>query len=169
MREGPRPPREGEPVRENRQRRRDDQGAAAVEFALVLPLLVLLILAIISFGYMLSFRQAISQAAAEGARAAAVAPAGLGDTERSTRAREAVNDALNSYGVTCAGSVLERDGATVGSCTIGTPSTCTTGTEGECVEVTLDYAYRDHPLLPGFIVGAMLPENLRYATEVRVS
>jgi Flp pilus assembly protein TadG len=55
-------------------RHRAEGGAAAVEFALVAPLLLLLVFGVISYGYMLSFRQALSQGAAEGARAAAVSP-----------------------------------------------------------------------------------------------
>ena len=45
--------------RTTHQRRRED-GAAAVEFALVLPILLLLVFGIIGYGYMLSFRQSIS-------------------------------------------------------------------------------------------------------------
>ncbi len=48
---------------------RRERGAAAVEFALVVPLLLTLVFGIISYGYLLSFRQSLSQAAAEGARA----------------------------------------------------------------------------------------------------
>jgi Flp pilus assembly protein TadG len=50
-----------------------DLGAAAVEFALILPVLVLLIFAIVDFGRMLSTKIAVTEAAREGARAAAVA------------------------------------------------------------------------------------------------
>jgi Flp pilus assembly protein TadG len=50
-----------------------DQGSAAVEFALVLPVLVLILFGIIDFGRMLNARITLSQAAHEGARAAAVA------------------------------------------------------------------------------------------------
>lgn len=60
---------------------REERGAAAVEFALILPILVVLVFGIIAFGYMLSFRQALSQAAAEGGRAAAVKPAGTANGE----------------------------------------------------------------------------------------
>ena len=48
---------------------RKDQGSAAVEFALVLPVLLLIIFAIIDFGRMLNARIVLSQAAHEGARA----------------------------------------------------------------------------------------------------
>jgi Flp pilus assembly protein TadG len=53
-----------------------DRGAAAVEFALVLPLLLLIIFGIVDFGRMLNAKILISEAAREGARAAAIAGAG---------------------------------------------------------------------------------------------
>ena len=53
-------------------RERGSRGAAAVEFALLVPIVLLLLFGIISYGYMLSFRQAMSQGASEGARAGAV-------------------------------------------------------------------------------------------------
>jgi Flp pilus assembly protein TadG len=55
---------------------REDRGSAAVEFALVLPLLLLLIFGIIDFGRMLNAKITINEAAREGARAAALAGTG---------------------------------------------------------------------------------------------
>ncbi len=52
--------------------READRGAAAVEFALVLPLLVLLVFGIIDFGRMLTTKITLTEAAREGARAAAL-------------------------------------------------------------------------------------------------
>src|SRR6476620_5137142 len=52
--------------------RREDAGAAAVEFALLLPVLMLLIFGIVDFGRMLSAKISITEAAREGARAAAL-------------------------------------------------------------------------------------------------
>jgi len=49
-----------------------DQGSAAVEFALVLPVLLLILFGIIDFGRMMNARIVISQAAHEGARAVAI-------------------------------------------------------------------------------------------------
>jgi Flp pilus assembly protein TadG len=46
-----------------------DRGAAAVEFALVLPLLLILIFGIIDFGRMLNAQITLTEAAREGARA----------------------------------------------------------------------------------------------------
>lgn len=146
------------------------RGASAVEFALVMPILLYLVFGIISFGYMLSFRQAMSQSAAEGARAAAVVLSGTSDTLRTTRARDAVNDALESYGVTCSGSSLVKGGKTVGSCTITPNVACSSGGASvTCARISLDYLYRDNALLPGLGLSVFMPSDLRYQTEVRTS
>lgn len=158
--------------------RRSDDGAAAVEFALVVPLLCFLLFAIINYGYMLSFRQALSQAAAEGARAAAVAPPGLPDSpptvgadSRKTRAVAAVNQALGSYGVSCSATgVLLHGTASAGTCTVSDRQACVGTTTGaKCVKITLSYTYDDDSLLPKFPgIGVLLPTNLSYTTEAEV-
>ena len=53
-------------------RRLSDRGAAAVEFALVLPLLLLILFGIIDFGRALNTQITLTQAAREGARVAAL-------------------------------------------------------------------------------------------------
>lgn len=50
-----------------------DRGATAVEFALLLPLLLLIVMGIIDFGRMLNAQQTLTQAAREGARLVALA------------------------------------------------------------------------------------------------
>jgi Flp pilus assembly protein TadG len=59
----------------SRPRRGDDRGAAAVEFALVLPVLVLLLFGIVDFGRLLNAEITLTQAAREGARVAALVDA----------------------------------------------------------------------------------------------
>jgi Flp pilus assembly protein TadG len=150
-------------------RRRDDSGASAVEFALVLPLLVLLLFGIISYGVMLSFRQSLSQAAAEGARAAAVT---FVTTNKQTEAIGAVNEALDSFGVTCSAGNLMKSGSRVGACTVSLPGACTpaAATGVKCVTVTLAFDYRDHPVVPSFPgVGYVIPKTLTYSAQARVS
>jgi Flp pilus assembly protein TadG len=49
-------------------KRRHEAGAAAVEFAIVLPLLVLLLFGIVEFGLLLYNQQVITNASREGAR-----------------------------------------------------------------------------------------------------
>ena len=148
-------------------RTRNQRGAAVVEFALVSTLLIMLVLGIISYGYMLSFRQGISQGAAEGARAAAVAAA----SAQLPDAEDAVNDALESYGVSCSTSTgkLTKSGTNVGTCSV-TIGACTNNTSQNCVSVGLSYNYRDHALLPGFPgMGVVLPDTLKYTSVARVS
>ncbi len=154
-------------------RRRDDAGSAAVEMALIMPLLLLLVVGIIAYGYMLSFRQALSQGATEGARAAAVS-AYPTDTQKVADAVAGVNDALGSYGVRCtvpAGSTtgtLERGGATVGSCGVA-PATCANNHLASCMSVSLTYDYADHPLVPELPgLGVVMPDSLSYTAVAQV-
>lgn len=149
---------------------RDDRGAAALEFALILPILVMLVFGIIAFGYMLSFRQAMSQAAAEGGRAAAVKPAGTANDVRLASARSAINDALASYGVSCStAGGLTHTGGPSGTCTI-TIGPCSSGpADADCAKVVLHYPYSANSLIPGLGINSILPDDLTYTAEVRVS
>jgi len=143
-----------------------ENGAAALEFALVAPLLFALLFGIIGYGYMLSFRQGISQGAAEGARAAAVE---FNSANQPTVAMAALNRSLESYGVSCVGTSLIRDSETVGSCSVDI-DTCENNATKTCASVHVSYAYRDHPLLPSFPgLGGTMPEDLDYTAVAEVS
>lgn len=140
-----------------RSRRRDD-GAAAVEFALVVPLLLILVFGMITYGYLLSFRQGMSQGASEGARAGAVWAAAYQTTQDSARiaaAKTQVDNALSSYGVSCS------SGAT---CNV-TIAACGTA---KCVTVQVTYPYGSDPLTPAFPF-VPLPDTLSYTATARVS
>ena len=65
-------------------RPRNDEGQAVVEFALIAPILILLLVGIFEFGRAWSAHQALTDAAREGARAAVVADASV--SEDSVRA-----------------------------------------------------------------------------------
>lgn len=140
-----------------------------VEFALVVPLFLALVFGIISFGYMLSFRQAVSQAAAEGARAAAMAPPGVTDNVRSSKATAAVNDSLGSYSITCVGGQLRKGSATVGTCSVPAVAACPNDATRRCSTVTVTHNYRANPLIPNFPgLGFTLPERLTYTAVIEV-
>ncbi len=149
----------------------DERGAAAVEFALVVPILLLLLFGIIDYGYMLSFRQALSQGAAEGARAAAVKPTGTVTATLETAMRAAVDDAVRSYGVRCNGADLEHQtgGSWVpaGTCTL-TVAACTDNASATCATVALSYTYGDDPLIPK-VPLVPLPDTLTYTTSVEIN
>ena len=80
-------------------RRLRDRGAATVEFALVLPLLLLLVVGIIQFGRAFSMQIQLSGAANAGARYLAVHPTDFSETRNRTRAA-AVNLALADSEIT---------------------------------------------------------------------
>ena len=145
-----------------------ERGAAAVEFALVVPLLLMLVFGIISYGYMLSFRQALSQSATEGARAAAVTLGTPSGTEQVDAARDALDEALGSYGITCQGTSLLRNATVVGTCAV-TVAACSNNVSRDCATVTLDYDYATHPLLPTPGIGFAMPDSLGYTAVAEVS
>lgn len=147
-----------------RHRTRDESGAAALETALCLCFIVLpLVFATIAYAYMLSFRQTVSQSAAEGARIAAVAPSGTSDANRKQAAIEA---ATQSMGTGVGDLKCNVDNLT---CEATVVPGCDDGSSATCVKVTISYPYRDHSLLPsipGF--GFTLPKTISYAAMVQV-
>jgi Flp pilus assembly pilin Flp len=75
--------------------RRDQSGAAAVEMAIILPVLVLLMFGIVEFGLAFNRLQGVHAAAREGARVGAVSPG-----DECARALSAL-DGLGVSAVTC--------------------------------------------------------------------
>ena len=150
-------------------RRRGQQGAAAVEFALLVPLICILVFATMSYAYMFSFRQTLSQAAAEGARAAVGGSKGAGCSPTATSfpvatcpaqsaASSAVANVMGQYDMACGTGHL--------SCTLSQPAACTSG-GGTCMTVTVSYPYRQYDLLPTVPgMGFTLPRELRFSTTV---
>jgi Flp pilus assembly protein TadG len=127
-----------------------------------------LVLGVITYGYVLAFRQSMSQGAAEGARAAAVVPSGFTTEQQQAAARAAVSDALGSYGLSCTDSGLVSGETVVGTCTI-TVATCVNDATHSCVSVTVDYAYDRHPLVPVPGLGIVTPSQLSYTAVAEVS
>lgn len=66
-------------------RKRVERGASLVEFALVLPLLMLFLFGIVQFGIAYDMKQSINSAAREGARAAAIPDNDFAHIEAVTR------------------------------------------------------------------------------------
>jgi Flp pilus assembly protein TadG len=133
--------------KKDRRKCRDERGASAVEFALVLPFLALFIFGIIAYSYMFSVRQAITQATAEGARAGAVATPG----NASVDARSAINDALSGYDLSCTTTGVN----------------CVTSVSGGSITVSVDYAYKANsklqlPLIP-------MPNSLKFTSQARIN
>lgn len=156
------------PERTRAKHRRDDRGAAMVEFAFVGVLVVLLLTGIITFGLLLSFKQDMTRAAAEGARAGAVAMRTAAFTQAKTATEEAVRgfdkECSAADGLTC-NINLHPCGTPVPKRTPSNPAST-----GDCVTVELVYDHDAHPLLPKFpILSAMLPDELSDSSVARLN
>lgn len=108
-------------------RRNPDRGAAAVEFALVVPLLILLILGIAEFGKAYYLQTTISAAAREAARVMALAN-DPSPTVNLGAARAAAKSAASNLGLTDAQITV-------------TPSTCVTNSADPTATVTVKVSY----------------------------
>ena len=73
-----------------------DSGAVAVEFALILPIFLLLVFAVIDFGRMLNAQITLTEAAREGARTAAVTRS---KDDAETRAEQIAAQSLGAVGI----------------------------------------------------------------------
>jgi len=118
-----------------RRRMRSERGAAAVEFALVLPLLVLLVFGIAEFGRAFYIQSTISGAAREGVRRIALAdPSDPTGTGAATTALGGLTGASLNPGSTCP----DPPGATPPNTTftITYPFTFVTGLFGSSITLT---------------------------------
>lgn len=134
-----------------RQRLCAQRGAIAVEFALILPLLLLILVGTIAFGRAYSQLQVFQGAAREGARCAAVAASSAcGIQDRIDSASGAYTPATTASVQVGAGPVVAADSSGAG---------CTNATVGQDVRVfwaqplELDIAFWDSVTISADIEG----------------
>jgi len=113
------------------------EGVAAIEFAIVLPLLILLVFGIIEFSVLLYDKAMITNASREGARAGIVfnVPDRISDGE--------IINVVNNY---CQNYLINFDGTSA----VSTNITRTGDSAGDPLIVTVSYRY-DFLVLPNFI------------------
>jgi Flp pilus assembly protein TadG len=89
-----------------RGRKKVETGAAAVEMALVLPLLFLLVFGIVEFGFIFNRKVTIAHAAREGARHLAIIANGdpMAISKAEQTAEDAAPDLQGAGEISCAGS-----------------------------------------------------------------
>jgi len=126
------------------------RGAAAVEFALILPLLLLLIFGIIEFGVLIYDKAMLTNASREAARAGVVF--GLSEEQRGT----AISSALSRY----LGDSLITFGA-------GSNYSSSPVIDDDHLIVTVSYQY-DFLLLPAFVTDLTGGINLQARTRMRL-
>ncbi|WP_347554364.1 TadE/TadG family type IV pilus assembly protein [Robbsia sp. KACC 23696] len=141
-------------VRARRRRldRRGQRGVAAVEFALVFPVVFLLVYGLITWALILLAQQTLTLAVGEGARAAL-----RYSTSPVTAACSAVNNATTWLGST--------------ACVASTPSAtaCPYLSTQSCLKVTASYNYASKPLVPTLpFLNLVLPATLTASTIVQL-
>jgi len=152
--------------------RRDQSGAAAVEFVLVAIPLFFILYGLIAFGMMLALKQSVTSAAAEGARAVVGVvddPATAGVDERVKKAQDTVANRLGWLG-----SKYQPSDLTVGWYDSGTNS-CSALAVGAPVPapaticVKIAYPYGSRPLIPTAPgLGLITPSTLGSEARVQV-
>ena len=146
-----------------------DEGAALVEFTFVAVLLLTIVFGIINFGLILSFKQDMTRAAAEGARAGAVAFPASGAWDAAKGATYEAVDGFNRQcnsgdGMACNVN-LHPCATPVAPKTVSNPAST-----GDCVTVELIYDYANHPLLAKLpLISALLPDTIRDSSVARLN
>lgn len=136
-----------------------DKGANLVEFAMVVPLLLILVMGIIEFGFVLAQTNEVGHGAKEGARYAAVSYPdidGVGGPGEAGDVVAVVCDAVNLPGTTTVRVSIAHDE--------------TNGTSGaQRLEYGTVTVTADTEPLTGFpLIGAMLPDELTNEASFRL-
>ncbi|CAN5694469.1 pilus assembly protein [soil metagenome] len=139
--------------------RRSERGASLIEMSLVIGLLALFIFGIITYGLTMSYKQNLTQAANEAARAAAVAPTGTA----AVRAQAAADRAISGQGTPC------NDTTKGLSCTF-VINPCVGDTSRRCMTVRLTYDLKNHPRVSSLpAISETLPATLVSTAVVEVN
>lgn len=133
--------------------RRRERGAAVVEFALVLPLLLMLVIGAIDWGWYFYLREVVTNAAREGARAGSVSA--VGGTDASDAARGAASTYLSNLSLTGGTVNVTTPDVTVGATVTHTVRVVVTYTAGSLTGFTL----------PGF--ESLVPATINATAQMR--
>lgn len=150
-----------------------------VEFAFIAVLLVLLVVGIINFGLLLSFKQDVTRAATEGARVAAVAlppaaaPAAQTSDSRYIAGVAGANDAVDSFDKTCGVDGMDCS-VILHNCVdaVPDPNSVAYYNDGldDCVTVELIYDYANFPIVvEPPILGSALPDTISAKSVARLN
>ena len=133
--------------------RRSERGAIAVEFALILPLMLMLILGIIEFGFGYHAWDSTQNGVREGARLAAVDPSESNIEARVRGASSFLDQANLTIVIEC---------APAGSASFTACPAAVDWDAGDIVRITSSYAYDYLTPLPGFVgLGANMSMTSR--------
>lgn len=130
------------------------KGAAIVEFAIVLPLLLMLVFGIIEFGIMLYDKAEVTNASREGARTGIVYdyPNRVAVSKITTVVQNYLSGHMITFGTQPTISPIVKSGTTdaSGNCTPSANGICVNA--GDCLSVTVNYPYT-FLALPNFVTS----------------
>lgn len=137
--------------------RTDERGVAALEFAIVSLLLMMLIYGIITFGFVFALNHNIAHAAGEGARAAILKSNTTATTAQiETFAEDTARDRLSFQAA--------RDNAVIDA----SVAACSNDPAVDCITVTVDYDYATFPLVPPLFGVAGVVSDLNGTAVVQL-
>ena len=151
------------PARRRSGRSRDQRGVVAVEFALVMPLLLLLVFGTIEFGFMLNRDMIVGNASRDGARLAS-----LNGTY--TEVRDSITSELSQSGIPTSGAT------TIDICILPAAATTCTNMTASAYDaaatsgaVTLVKVSYEHPFMTPFMSSFLGDSvSLEQGTQMRV-
>jgi Flp pilus assembly protein TadG len=138
--------------------KKDEHGAALLEFALVIPLFIYVLYSIIAFGAALSLREDVTHAAAEAARAT-LGVVNCTQTNLTTCQAAASTRATNILGWVGSPSDISVTSAASSCATSNDPA-------GWCITVTVTYDKSIVPSEPG--LGVFIPTGSSATATVQV-
>ncbi len=143
----------------------NERGASAVEFALILPVFMLLVYGALAFGLALSLKHTMTEAAAEGSRSAIGAQMIAGDANQNAAyvrvALARAQTALGHY------STYATVTPTVQA---PCPNAAANQSASVCVQVQISYPYSAHPIIPNAPgLGLVIPSTIATVFTVQVS
>jgi len=142
------------------QKRKYEQGAAAIEFAIIFPVFFIIFYAIVTYGLIFAAQQTLTLAAAEGARAAVRYQAGSTQVARQTARVAAACDMANQS-IAWLRTAGQGGAPAKGVCATGitevvaTPTNCSGANGVTCVQVQVTYDYDKAPLIPKLLGPVM--------------
>uniref|UniRef100_UPI003F86D4C4 TadE family protein n=1 Tax=Cupriavidus ulmosensis TaxID=3065913 RepID=UPI003F86D4C4 len=149
-------------LRGNHAVRMRSSGAAALEFAIVLPILLTVVIGIVYFGIVLALQQALTLAAEEGARAALRYPSGA--AANNAAATQALR--VSAASSTALASLPTSISSLISAANVAQVISCANPSGSVCVKVTLSLS--SSSILP-VVPGVPLPATLTGSATVQLA
>lgn len=137
-----------------------ERGAALVEFALVLPVFLLLLFGIVQYGTIFLVRNQLTEAASDAARVAVTSTtlSGAENAAAQALAVDVPNDGGGLFPLSCSNAAI--------TCQAQPAASCSAPTGYQCLQVTVTYAYSQNPVIDLPLLP--IPSTLKVSSTVLV-